>query len=137
MIKRKKNIVGLIYWHPHMLINDFCDNFLIGCLYKITLFDNTCILIGDFIIDLLKSHANNFTSKFLEVMTSCFDVLYIQEPTRVVGSSATLIDNDFMNSVKFVTVSGNLLCHLADHLLQFGVFKDFKVSYRPKHEQIF
>ena len=135
--KKKKNIVGLIYWHPHMLINDFCDNFLIGCLYKITLFDNTCILIGDFIIDLLKLHANNFTSKFLEVMTSCFDVLYIQEPTRVVGSSATLIDNDFMNSVKFVTVSGNLLCHLADHLLQFGVFKDFKVSYRPKHEQIF
>ena len=42
-----------------------------------------------------------------------------------------------MNSVEFVTVSGNLLCQLADHLLQFLVLKDFRVSHRPKHEQIF
>ena len=40
-------------------------------------------------------------------------------------------------SVEFVTVSGNLLCQLADHLLQFLVLKDFRVSHRPKHEQIF
>ena len=42
-----------------------------------------------------------------------------------------------MNSVEFVTVSGNLLCQLADHLLQFLVLKDFRVSHRPKHEHIF
>ena len=48
-----------------------------------------------------------------------------------------LIDNIFVNSVEFVTVSGNLLCQLADHLLQFFVLKDFRVSYRPKHQQIF
>ena len=42
-----------------------------------------------------------------------------------------------MKSVEFVTVPGNLLCHLVDHLLQFFVLKDFRVSYRPKHEQIF
>ena len=45
--------------------------------------------------------------------------------------------NIFMNSVEFVTVSSNLLCQLVDHLLQFFVLKDFRVSYRPKHEQIF
>ena len=64
--------------------------------------------MGDINIDLLKLHANNVTSKFLEVMTSCFFVPYIQQPTRVVGSSALLIENIFMNSVKFVTVPGNL-----------------------------
>ena len=64
-------------------------------------------------------------------------VHYIQQPTRVVGSPATLIDNIFMNSVEFVTVSSNLLCQLVDHLLQFFVLKDFRVSYRPKYEQIF
>ena len=48
-----------------------------------------------------------------------------------------LIDNIFMNSLKFVTVAGNLLCQLADHLLQFLVLKDFRVSYRLKHQQIF
>ena len=66
-----------------------------------------------------------------------FLVPYVQQPARVVGSPATLIDNIFMNSVEFVTVSGNLLCQLADHLLQFLVLKDFRVSYMPKHEQIF
>ena len=120
-----------------MPINDSCDNFLIECLNKIALLDNTCILMGDFNIDLLKSNANNVTSKFLEVMTSWGFFPYIQQPTRVVDSSATLIDNIFMNSVEFVTVSGNLLCQLADHLLQFLVLKDFRVSYRPKQEPIF
>ena len=70
-------------------------------------------------------------------MTSCFLVPYIQQPTRVVGSSATLIDNIFMNSVEFATVSCNALCQPADHLLKFLVLKDFRVSYRPKYEQIF
>ena len=55
---------------PHMLINNFCDNFLIECSNKLALLGNTFILMGDFNIDLLKSHANNVTSKFLEVMTS-------------------------------------------------------------------
>ena len=52
--------------------------------------------MGDFNIDLLKSHANNVISKFLEVMTSCFLVPYIHQPTRVAVSSATLIDNIFI-----------------------------------------
>ena len=46
--KKKKVIVGLIYRHPHMPINDFCDNFLIECLNKIA---------SKFLV----------TSKFLEV----------------------------------------------------------------------
>ena len=36
-----------------------------------------------------------------------------------------------------LSVSGNLLCQLVDHLLQFLVLKVFRVSYRPTHEQIF
>ena len=63
--KKEIIIVGLIYRHPHMLINHFCDNFLIECLNKIALLDNTCTPMCDFSIDLLKSHANNVTSKFL------------------------------------------------------------------------
>ena len=39
--KKKKLIVGRIYWHTHMSINDFCDNVLIECLNKIALLDNT------------------------------------------------------------------------------------------------
>ena len=93
--------------------------------------------MGDFNIYLLKSHGSNVTLKFLEVMTSCFFVSYIQQPTRVVGPSATLIDNIFINSHEFVTFSDNLLCQLADHPWQFLALNDFRVSYKPKHEQIF
>ena len=64
-----------------MPVNDFHDNFLVQCLNKIALLDNTCILMGDFNINLLESHANNVTSKFLEVMTSCFFAPYIQQPS--------------------------------------------------------
>ena len=46
--KKKKNIVGIINQHSHMSTNDFCDHFLIECLNKIALLDNTCILMGAF-----------------------------------------------------------------------------------------
>ena len=57
----------------------------------------------------------------------------------VVGLSATLIDNIFLNSLEFVTVSGCLLCQLGDHSLHFLVVKVFvvKKSYGPKNEQKF
>ena len=37
LTKRKKIIVGLIYRHPRMPVNDFWDNLLIECLNKIAL----------------------------------------------------------------------------------------------------
>ena len=125
-------------------VKAYCVKLKIGMLYHVNnTFRNIVLLIsvgvplmGNFNIDLLKSHTSNVTSKFLEVMTSCFFVPYIQKPTCAVSSSATLIDNVFMDSVEFFTFSGNF-CQLADHLLQFLVLKDFWVSYWPKHEQIF
>ena len=75
--------------------------------------------MGDFDIDLLKLHANNVTSMFLEVITSCFFIPHIQQSMCVVGSSTILINFIFMESLEFLTSSGNLLCPLADHLLQF------------------
>ena len=49
--------------------------------------------MGDFNVALLKSHSNNVTSIFLEVMTSSwFFVPYVHQPACVVGSSATLVD---------------------------------------------
>ena len=72
-----------------------------------------------------------------KVMTSCFFCSLYSATSMCCWFIRKLVDNIFMNSVEFVTVSGNLLCQLADHLLQFLVLKDFRVSYMPKHEQIF
>ena len=40
------------------------------------------------------------------------------------------------NSLEFVNVSDNWLHKCSDHILQFFVLKDLRVSYRPKDEQI-
>ena len=39
-----------------MPINDFCEKSLIECLNKVTNLHNTCILMGDFNIDLLNRY---------------------------------------------------------------------------------
>ena len=107
-----------------MPIYIFCDNFLIACLKKRALLDNACILMGVCnIIAYKQCHFKVFRSNdFL------FFVPYIQQPTLVNVLSTTLSDNIFMNSLEFVTVLGNSLCHLAAHLLQFLVLKDSRVS---------
>ena len=92
--------------------------------------------MGDFEIDLLKLHANNVTSTFLEVITYCFFAPHIQQSVLIIGSSTILKNNIFLESLEFLTFSCNLLCPFADHLLQFLVLKDFRVSYQPKYEQI-
>ena len=72
-----------------------------------------------------------------KVMTSCFFCSLYSATSMCCWLIRKLVDNIFMNSVEFVTVSGNLLCQLADHLLQFLILKDFRVCYWLKHEQIF
>ena len=99
------DIFGLIHRHSRMPINDFCDDYLIEYLNKIAILDNPCILMGDFKINLLKSHASSVTSKFLEVMAFCFFCSLCS-----VGLSVTLIGNILINPLEFVTTSGNLLC---------------------------
>ena len=120
-----------------MSINDFCDNFLIKCLNKIARLDKTCILMGDFNTDLLKSHESNVTSKFLEVMTYYFFYLLYSVTYTCCCFFHNTNRQYFHEFVEFVTVPGNLLCQLAEHLLQLFVLKDFRVCYRSKHKQIF
>ena len=43
---------------------------------------------------------------------------YITQPTRIRGSSKTLIDNIFSNTIEN-TISGNLTSTISDHLPQF------------------
>ena len=120
-----------------MLINNFCVNFVTKCLNKIALTDNTYISMPDVDIDLLKSHGNSVTSKILEGMTFLFFCSINSANYMSCWLNATLRDSILVKAIGFVTVSGNLLCQLADHLLQFLVLKDLTVSYRPKYEQIF
>ena len=56
------------------------------------------IIMGDFNIDLLKCETTSYSYDFLSSLQSCFLIPSIDTPTRVRSSSATLIDNIFVNT---------------------------------------
>ena len=58
-------------------------------------------------------------------MSSHFFVPYILQPTILTKISKTLVDNIFLNSIKFETLSGILTSLICDPLPQLLILKDF------------
>ena len=57
----------------------------------------------------------------------------ILQPTRITDHFATLIDNIFFNSVEHITIGGNVVYDLSDHLPNFVILNRFSdVSSNPK-----
>ena len=54
--------------------------------------------MGDFNIDLLKCETSQISQDFLLSLLSCYLIPTVDKPTRVHRTSATLIDNIFVNS---------------------------------------
>ena len=89
LTKTTSLVCGCIYRHPHMSINGFNDNYMNVLLENIKKENKSCILMGDFNIDLMRSAANNAISNFLETMSSSFFATYILQPTHVTLKSKT------------------------------------------------
>ena len=69
MIK-KKIIIGCIYRHPAMNLNEFNDNYLNILLQKISKEKKNVFLLGDFNVDLLKYHKHAGTNEFTDSLSS-------------------------------------------------------------------
>ena len=52
-------------------------------------------------------------------LQSCYLIPTVDKPTRVRSTSATLIDNIFVNNPEMVLVSGNIISDISDHFSQF------------------
>ena len=76
-------------------------------------------LMGDFNFDLLQYDTDNNSYDFLNSIVENGMLLFIHQPTRLIDSSATLIDNIFSNNIEDESISGNLFIKLSDHLPQF------------------
>ena len=63
--------------------------------------------MGDFNIDLLKCDSSSYSHDFISSLQSCYVIPTIDKPTRVRSSSATLIDNIFINNPDQVVTCGN------------------------------
>ena len=120
LIKGKKNIiVGCIYRHPLMDIDEF--NVLFEqAMEKISAENKEIYLLGDFNIDLLKIDNENKIDELYNIISTNFLVPHVTLPTRITSKSATFIDNIFSNNFNFShAVSGNLTVTISDHLLGF------------------
>ena len=117
--KKSKIILGVVYRHPTMDLNEFNDKYVNKLLDNITKENKTTFLLGDFNIDLLKYDSHTSTNEFLDSLSSNMVLPYILHPTRVTGHSKTLIDNIFSNHISKETICGNLTSTISDHLPQF------------------
>jgi len=117
--KNKKNlIIGSVYRH-HSDVSEFLETFLRPSLQKITASNKTCILAGDFNIDLTQYGNNNHANSFYDDVSSFSFRPLILQPTRVTGRSLTLIDNIFINDIACSSTGGNLTSSISDHFSQF------------------
>ena len=84
------------------------------------------VTMGDFNIDLLKCASSSYSHDFLTSLQSCFLIPTIDKPTRVRSTSATLIDNIFINNPDQVLASGNIISDISDYFSQFCIVKSIR-----------
>ena len=113
-----KILIGIIYRPPNNKIDLFMKA-LAELLQKLDSQNKKCYLMGDFNLDLLKIEENQHTKDFINVMFSSTFYPLITKPTRITNSSATLIDNIFVNNLDEGHKCGILFTDLSDHLPVF------------------
>ena len=129
--KRYNIIIGCIYRHPNMDLDEFNDNYLNTLLDKSSKENKSVFLLGDFNVDLLKYDKHAPTNEFLESLSSHMFLPHIVQPTRISTTSKTLIDNIFSNIHTPSSVSGNLTSSISDHLPQFLIVPDIFLNLSP------
>ena len=124
IFKRCNIIIGCIYRHPNMDLDEFNDNYLNILLDKLSK-ENKCVfLLGDFNIDLSKYDKHAPTNEFLDSVSSHTFLPHINQPTIIIITSKTLTDNIFSNIHTPGCISGNLTTSISDHLAQLLIASD-------------
>ena len=80
----------------------------------------------------LKCDSSSYSHDFISSLQSCYLIRTIDKPTRVRSSSATLIDNIFINNPDQVVTCGNIVSDISDHFSQFCVLKSVKDKVKVK-----
>ena len=129
----KRNIlIGCIYRPPNTDLGLF-NNYISSVLSVIDKGNNKlAFILGDFNLDLLKFNVHAPTGEFINTMMSHSYFPLITYPTRISDSSATLIDNIFVNTNKFPCKSAIIYNDISDHLpvvahVEVNFKKNFKL----------
>ena len=116
-------IIGIIYRPPNDKL-DLFKNCLTEILEKIDSLNKKCFIMGDFNLDLLKIDGNQHIKDFIYQMFSSMFYPLISRPTRITNSTATVIDNIFVNNLEDSYKCGILFSDLSDHLPIFQITKN-------------
>ena len=123
----RETIVGLIYRPPntdfHYLIYFFVN------LPSLISVSSDAIICGKFNIDIMKIIlSNDMASPFYNTMSSISLMPMITRPTRITGTSCTLIDNIFVSN--YCKAKPRILnIDIADHLPIFIVYQSYFKSF--------
>ena len=139
MNSERNVLVGCIYRPPKSCIAEFNDR-LKSLLTSLTGEKKHIYLTGDFNINLLNADSHILTSEFIELMFSTSLLPTINKPTRVGRSSATIIDNIFINNTHYNVIdAGILTSDISDHfpvfcITPFNEHSSSRVNYVTKRK---
>ena len=95
--------------------------------------------MGDLNVDLLQVGSNSEICEYYELFASNGFKPLIMQPTRVItrsnGTSATLIDNVFVNDIETRSTGGNITTSISDHFPQFCILDIFDQEKKTKQKQ--
>ena len=129
-IRKHVWIVGCVYRPPGGNIDMYLDEMSSLLEYFQRTHPNAHILVsGDYNINLLKR--DRASSDWTALMSSYNLLPLVTRPTRVTGSSATLIDNIFTNKYNMLSDVGVIQANISDH---FAVFSSLSMQGTEKIE---
>ena len=99
-----------------------------------------CTLLGDLNVDLLQVDTDiECCDYYDDLLASPGFKPLIMQPTRVMtrsnGTSATLIDNIFVNDIETRSVGGNITTSLSDHFPQFSILDILEGKHKIKEKR--
>ena len=115
-----KNIVcGVI--HRQHNSPDYFLTYVDKTIQKIVSDDKDVYIMGDFNIDLLKCESSQISQVFFTLSSSCYLFPAVDKSTSVHRTSATLIDDTFVNNHDQLLASGDIISDISDHFSQFCI----------------
>ena len=111
--ENKKNVICGILCRQHNSPERF-QLYFDEIIEKFASSGKDIVIMSDFNIDLLKCESSKYSHDFLSSLQSYLTPAN-EKPTRVRSTSATLIDNIFINNPDKVVACGNLNSDISDH----------------------
>jgi len=114
-------IVGVIYrpnTQPQADLDIF-SNTLYNVMDLVNAEHKSCILLGDFNVDLLQYNSHVKTNEFIDGVFCKGFIPLVLKPTRMTRTSATLIDHIYSNFPNNNSKTGIIITDVSDH---FGIY---------------